>query len=61
MKIKPEEISSIIKGEIENYKKTLDVKNVGNVIQVGDGIARVYGIESCMMGELLELDRKSVV
>lgn len=54
MKIKPEEISSIIKSEIENYKKTLDVKNVGNVIQVGDGIARVYGIESCMMGELLE-------
>ena len=54
MKIKPEEISSIIKAEIESYKKTLDVKNVGNVIQVGDGIARVYGIEKCMMGELLE-------
>lgn len=54
MKIKPEEISSIIKTEIENYKKTLDVKNVGNVIQVGDGIARVYGLEECMMGELLE-------
>lgn len=54
MKIKPEEISSIIKTEIENYQKTLEVKNVGTVIQVGDGIARVYGLKEAMAGELLE-------
>lgn len=55
MKIKPEEISSIIKNEIESYKKKLEVNNVGSVIQVGDGIARVYGLKEAMAGELLEL------
>lgn len=54
MKIKPEEISSIIKNEIESYKKKLEVNNVGSVIQVGDGIARVYGLKEAMAGELLE-------
>lgn len=54
MKIKPEEISSIIKKEIENYEKTLDIKNVGTVVEVGDGIARVYGLQNAMAGELLE-------
>lgn len=54
MKIKPEEISSIIRTEIENYKKGLEVNNVGTVIQVGDGIARVYGLKEAMAGELLE-------
>jgi F-type H+/Na+-transporting ATPase subunit alpha len=54
MKIKPEEISSIIKNEIESYKKKLEVNNVGTVIQVGDGIARVYGLKEAMAGELLE-------
>ena len=54
MKIRPEEISSIIKTEIENYKKTLDVKTSGSVVEVGDGIARVYGLSNAKMGELLE-------
>lgn len=54
MKIKPEEISSIIKNEIESYKKKVEVNNVGSVIQVGDGIARVYGLKEAMAGELLE-------
>jgi len=53
LKIKPEEISSIIRDEIENYKKKLDVSNVGVVVEVGDGIARIYGLENSMAGELL--------
>lgn len=54
MKIRPEEISTIIKTEIENYKKSLDVKTSGSVVEVGDGIARVYGLSNAKMGELLE-------
>lgn len=54
MKINPEEISKIIKEEIKNYNKTLDIKNVGTVIEVGDGIARIYGLKDAMSGELLE-------
>ncbi len=54
MKIKPEEISSIIKTEIENYKKSLDIKTSGSVVEVGDGIARIYGLSNAKAGELLE-------
>ncbi len=54
MKIKPEEISTLIRTEIENYKKSLDVKNIGTVIQIGDGISRIYGLNNAMSGELLE-------
>lgn len=54
MNIRPEEISSIIKNEIENYKKSLDIKTSGSVLEVGDGIARIYGLSSVMSGELLE-------
>ncbi len=54
MKINPEEISKIIKEEIKNYNKTLDIKNIGTVIEVGDGIARIYGLRDAMSGELLE-------
>lgn len=54
MKIKIEEIKSIIKKEIEGYKSELDVSEVGRVIQVGDGIARIYGLENAMAGEMLE-------
>ncbi|WP_064591035.1 F0F1 ATP synthase subunit alpha [Streptobacillus moniliformis] len=54
MKIKPEEISNIIRKEIENYKKRIDVSSVGSVVEVGDGIARIYGLETAMAGELLE-------
>lgn len=54
MNLRPEEISAVIKEQIKNYKNELDVSDFGTVIQVGDGIARVYGLENCMAGELLE-------
>jgi len=56
MKIKTEEIKSIIKSEIEGYKSDLDVSEVGTVIQVGDGIARIYGLGNAMAGEMLEFE-----
>lgn len=54
MNLRPEEISSIIKQQIERYESAVDVVDVGTVILVGDGIARVYGLERAMAGELLE-------
>ncbi|BAD39074.1 F0F1 ATP synthase subunit alpha [Symbiobacterium thermophilum] len=54
MSIRPEEISSILKQEIERFSTEIETSNVGRVIQVGDGIARVYGLQSCMASELLE-------
>ncbi len=54
MNLKPEEISSVIKEEIKRYSVKLDVSDVGTVIQVADGIARVHGLDSAMQGELLE-------
>lgn len=54
MGIRAEEISSLIKTQIERYQVEIDVADVGTVIQVGDGIARVYGLERAMAGELLE-------
>ena len=54
MNLKPEEISSVIKDQIKRYASTLDVSDVGTVIQVADGIARVHGLENAMQGELLE-------
>ncbi|KLU59218.1 ATP synthase subunit alpha [Peptococcaceae bacterium CEB3] len=54
MNLRPEEISSIIKQQIERYESAVEVVDVGTVIQVGDGIARVYGLEKAMSGELLE-------
>ncbi|WP_135557512.1 F0F1 ATP synthase subunit alpha [Paenibacillus cymbidii] len=54
MSIKPEEISTLIKQQIEQYKSEIQVVDVGTVIQVGDGIARAHGLENAMAGELLE-------
>lgn len=54
LSIRPEEISSLIKSQIEQYKADIEVAEIGTVIQVGDGIARVYGLENAMAGELLE-------
>ncbi len=54
MNLRPEEISSVIKDQINNYKARLEVSEVGTVMQVGDGIARVHGLEKAMAGELLE-------
>ena len=54
MNLRPEEISSVIKEQIKRYASELDVADVGTVIQVADGIARVHGLKSAMQGELLE-------
>ncbi|HHU18487.1 MAG TPA: F0F1 ATP synthase subunit alpha [Clostridiales bacterium] len=54
MNLKPDEISAVIRERIKDYKKVLDVSDFGTVIQIGDGIGRVYGLENCMAGELLE-------
>ena len=54
MNLRPEEISSVIKEQIKKYSTKLEVSDVGTVIQVADGIARVHGLENAMQGELLE-------
>ncbi len=54
MNLRPEEISSVIKDQIKRYASELEVSEVGTVIQVADGIARVHGLENAMQGELLE-------
>lgn len=54
MNLRPEEISSVIKEQIERYAAQLEVSDVGTVIQVADGIARIHGLENAMQGELLE-------
>ncbi len=53
MDLRPEEISSIIKQQIKNYEKKTDASETGTVIMVGDGIARAFGLDNCMAGELL--------
>jgi F-type H+-transporting ATPase subunit alpha len=52
--IRPEEITDILRQELEQFEKKVDTEHVGTVLQVGDGIARVYGLPDCQMGELLE-------
>ncbi|OGW86441.1 MAG: F0F1 ATP synthase subunit alpha [Omnitrophica bacterium RIFCSPHIGHO2_02_FULL_46_11] len=54
MMLKPEEVTSAIKSEIQKYEKKLKMESVGYVLQVGDGIARVYGLEEVMAGELVQ-------
>ncbi|PKK40424.1 ATP synthase alpha chain [Clostridiaceae bacterium JG1575] len=54
MKIKPEEITSVIRTEIERFDKKIETVDSGSVVQIGDGIARIYGLDNCMEGELLE-------
>ena len=54
MRIKPEEVSKVILEEIENYKTSLNISNTGTVLEVGDGIVRIYGLSEVMSGELLE-------
>ena len=56
MSTRPEEISSVIKEQIKNYKSRIEMKETGTVILVGDGIARVYGLRACMASELLEFE-----
>ena len=54
MNLRPEEISSVIKEQIQRYSSEIAVSDTGTVIQVADGIARIYGLEKAMQGELLE-------
>ena len=54
MDIRPDEITSILKKQIEGFEKKVDVSEVGEVIQVGDGIARVYGLQNVQASELVE-------
>jgi F-type H+-transporting ATPase subunit alpha len=58
--IRPDEISSIIREQIEKYDQDVKVDNIGTVLQVGDGIARVYGLDQAMSGELLEFSDKTI-
>lgn len=60
VKIRPNEVSRIIRQQIEKYNQELKVVNVGTVLQVGDGIARIYGLEKVMAGELVEFDEGTV-
>ena len=55
MKLRPEEITAVLKSQIENYEAEVKVEQVGRVLEVGDGIARIHGLENCMSSEMLEL------
>jgi len=58
--IRPDEITNIIRQQIQDYDNSVKINNVGTVLQVGDGIARVYGLDDVMSGELLEFEDKTV-
>ena len=60
MNIRPDEISQIIKEQIKNYESKMEMQETGSVILVGDGIAKVYGLRSCMASELLEFENGSI-
>jgi len=55
LKLRPEEITAVLKNQIENYEAQVEVEEVGRVLEVGDGIARIHGLENCMASEMLEL------
>ena len=54
MVLRPDEVASIIRKEIEGYEEKLKMETVGTILQVGDGVARIYGLDDCMAGELVE-------
>ena len=54
MKLQPSEVTAILKKEIASYDDSLKMESVGSVIQVGDGVARIHGLDNCMMSELLQ-------
>lgn len=56
VKIRPDEISSVIREQIEQYNEQTKVVNLGTILQVGDGIARIYGLQKVMAGELLQFE-----
>ncbi len=57
MKVRPEEIGSILKQQIENYNVKIKEEDTGYVLQAGDGIARIYGLEDCAYGEMLDFGK----
>jgi len=60
VKLRPEEIASVLKAQIENYQVEVEVEEVGTVLEVGDGIARIYGLRNCMAMEMLELPHEVI-
>ena len=54
--IRPDEVSAILRGELSNFKTEAELEEVGTVLQVGDGVARIYGLSNAQSGELLEFD-----
>ncbi|MCG8309629.1 MAG: F0F1 ATP synthase subunit alpha, partial [Cytophagales bacterium] len=54
--IRPDEVSAILREELSNFKTEADLEEVGTVLQVGDGVARIYGLSNAQSGELLEFD-----
>ena len=60
MKLRPDEITGIIKQQIKDYRSKVELTDTGTVVTVGDGIARVHGLERCMSGELIEFENKTM-
>jgi len=60
VKLRPEEIASVLKAQIEDYQAEVEVEEVGTVLEVGDGIARIYGLRNCMAMEMLELPHEVI-
>ena len=60
MRFKADEIVSVLQSEISNYRAKLDAREVGRVLEVGDGIARIYGLSGVMAGEMIEFVRTKV-
>ena len=54
MDLNPSEVTNVLKQEIEGFESSMKTSNVGTVLSVGDGVARVHGLDDCMMNELLE-------
>ncbi len=60
MKFKADEIASVIQEEISQYRSTLDAAEIGRVLEVGDGVARIYGLSQAMAGEMLEFQSGAI-
>ena len=59
MQIRPEEIASVLRKEIESFEVSLEMAEVGTVLEVGDGIARIYGLENVMSNEMIQFENGS--
>src|ERR1700751_2657949 len=61
MRFRADEIASVLQKEIEHYESQIDVREVGRVLEVGDGIARIYGLTGVMAGEMVEFPKAGVL